>query len=383
MPVLAPFSARRTFNDLSVLLLNERVNDQGLASDDAGLLNDFGTVDFFAVATFTAGIYDVWLNMNSTAGAAQLSSVLLLFVLALFALEHLARRGQRFHHTTPRYRNLPRAELGSTATVAAFVACALPVTLGFAVPALMLTKFSLANLEGSATAALWGHMVNSLTLSGATAALAVAIGLFLAYGLRLNGGAPLRAATRFASVGYAVPGAVLAVGVVIPLGAFDNAVDTAMDSTFGISTGLILSGTVGAIMFGYLVRFLALSFGTLDASLGKITPSMDGAARTLGQSAFTTLRRIHLPMMRGSLLTAAILVFVDCMKELPMTMLLRPFNFDTLATHVHQLASDELLEEASLAALAIVASGILPVILLSRTIARSRPGQGAEAEPAR
>ncbi len=346
-------------------------------------LNDFGTVDFFAVATFTAGIYDVWLNMNSTAGAAQLSSVLLLFVLALFALEHLARRGQRFHHTTPRYRNLPRAELGSTATVAAFVACALPVTLGFAVPALMLTKFSLANLEGSATAALWGHMVNSLTLSGATAALAVAIGLFLAYGLRLNGGAPLRAATRFASVGYAVPGAVLAVGVVIPLGAFDNAVDTAMDSTFGISTGLILSGTVGAIMFGYLVRFLALSFGTLDASLGKITPSMDGAARTLGQSAFTTLRRIHLPMMRGSLLTAAILVFVDCMKELPMTMLLRPFNFDTLATHVHQLASDELLEEASLAALAIVASGILPVILLSRTIARSRPGQGAEAEPAR
>ena len=346
-------------------------------------LNDFGTVDFFAVATFTAGIYDVWLNMNSIAGAAQLSTVLLVFVLALFALEHRARRGQRFHHTTTRYRSLSRARLDGKAATAAFAACLFPVLLGFVVPATMLVKFSLATFETSASAALGRLALNSLTLSGSAAILAVAIGLFLAYGLRLNGGAPLRAATRFASIGYAVPGAVLAVGVIIPLGAFDNAVDAAMESTFGISTGLILSGTVGAIMFGYLVRFLALSFGTLEASLGKITPNMDGAARTLGQSASATLRRIHLPMMRGSLLTAAILVFVDCMKELPMTMLLRPFNFDTLATHVHQLASDELLEESALAALAIVASGILPVILLSRSIARSRPGQELPREAPR
>ena len=179
---------------------------------------------------------------------------------------------------------------------------------------------------------------------------------------------------RFASLGYAVPGAVLAIGVIIPMAWFDNQVDAFARATFGVSTGLLLSGTIAAVTFGYLVRFLALSFGTIEASLAKVTDSMDGAARTLGSSPADTLRRVHLPMMRGSVLTAGILVFVDCMKELPMTMILRPFDFHTLATFVHQYASDELLAESSLAALTIVASGILPVILLSYTIARSRPG---------
>jgi len=139
---------------------------------------------------------------------------------------------------------------------------------------------------------------------------------------------------------------------------------------------LLLSGSVFVIVLGYVVRFLALSFGTIEASLSKVTPSMDGAARTLGAGPMATLRRVHLPVMRGSVLTAAILVFVDCMKELPMTVILRPFDFHTLATFVHQYASDELLAESSLAALTIVASGILPVVLLSRTIGRSRPGHG-------
>lgn len=342
-------------------------------------LNDFGTVDYFAVATFTAGIYDVWLNMGSTSGAAQLASVLLIFVLALITVEHLARRGQRFHHTTPRYRKLPRAELRPAMTFAAFAACAAPVALGFGVPALVLGNFAVTNFSRSATARLWDFAGNSLILSTSSAVIAVAIGLFMAYGLRLDRSRALLAATKFASTGYAIPGAVLAVGVIVPLAAFDNALDATMRTTFGISTGLLLSGTIGAVMFGYLVRFLALSFGTIEASLGKITPSMDGAARTLGHSPSATLRRVHLPMMRGSLMTAAILVFVDCMKELPMTMLLRPFNFDTLATYVHQLASDELLEESAMGALFIVLAGILPVILLSRTVSRSRPGQAGQA----
>ncbi len=253
--------------------------------------------------------------------------------------------------------------------------------LGFGVPAWILGDYALANLGGSAGTRLWEFAANSLLLSTSSAVLAVAVGLFMAYGLRLNRSRTLLVATKFASTGYAIPGTVLAVGVIVPLAAFDNTLDAAMRATFGISTGLLLSGTVGAVMFGYLVRFLALSFGTVDASLTKITPNMDGAARTLGHSPMATLRRVHLPLMRGSLLTAGILVFVDCMKELPMTMLLRPFNFDTLATYVHQLASDELLEESAPGALLIVGAGILPVIILSRTIARSRPGQVGENAP--
>ena len=179
---------------------------------------------------------------------------------------------------------------------------------------------------------------------------------------------------RLASLGYAVPGSVLAVGVMVTLGALDNGIDGFMLDSFGISTGLLFSGTIAAVTFGYLVRFLALSFGSVEASLEKVTPHMDGASRSLGHGAFSTLRKVHLPLIRGSILTASMLVFVDCMKELPLTVILRPFNFNTLATFVHQYASDEQLGEASLAALSIVGFGILPVIVLSLAITKSRPG---------
>lgn len=341
-------------------------------------LNDFGTVDFFAVASLTAGIYDVWLNMNSISGAARLAAIMLVVVLAVIGMERLARRSRRFHHTTTRYRTLPRARLRPVPALLSFLACAVPVTLGFAVPAFILARYAVINFHVSWTPDFVEFAANSLLLSAGCAVLAVLIGLFMAYAQRLKRNGALRSAIRFASIGYAVPGAVLAVGVIIPLAGIDNALDGFFRTTFGVSTGLLFSGTVAAVMFGYLVRFLALSFGTVEASLGKITQNMDGASRTLGLSAFSTLRRVHLPLMKGSLLTAAILVFVDCMKELPITMLLRPFNFDTLATYVHQLASDELLEESALGALAIVAAGILPVIVLSRTIAHSRPGQNRQ-----
>ena len=186
---------------------------------------------------------------------------------------------------------------------------------------------------------------------------------------------------RIAAMGYAVPGAVLAVGVLVVVGGLDNSIDGVMRHHFDISTGLILSGTIAAVTFGYLVRFLALALGTVEASLIKVTPNMDGAARSLGRGTFSTMRLVHLPLIRGSVLTAVLLIFVDCMKELPMTVILRPFNFQTLATFVHQYASDEQLGEAALAALSIVGVGVLPVILLSLTIARSRPGQ-AGAQPA-
>jgi len=343
-------------------------------------LNDFGTVDYFAVSTFTLGIYDVWLNMNNVAGAAQLAGLLLFFVVFLVLAERFGRRKQRFHHTSSKYQASPGYELKGWARRLAIAGCALPVVFGFVLPAAVLGSYAVIHFEAAANPEVYRYAGNSLLLSGLTAVLAVAIGIFMAYGLRLRNEPIVRFMTRFASFGYAVPGSVLAVGVLVSLGALDNGIDGFMRRNFEISTGLIFSGTIAAVTFGYLVRFLALSFGSVEASLGKITPSMDGAARSLGHGPLSTLRRIHIPLIRGSTLTAAMLVFVDCMKELPMTVILRPFDFHTLATYVHQYASDEQLGEASLAALAIVGIGVLPVIVLSFAMTRSRPGHAGEEQ---
>ncbi len=344
-------------------------------------LNDFGTVDYFAVSTFTLGIYDVWLNMNNVAGAAQLAGLLLFFVVFLVLAERFGRRKQRFHHTSSKYQASPGYELKGWARRLAILGCALPVVFGFVLPAAVLGSYAVIHFEAAANPEVYRYAGNSLLLSAMTAVLAVVIGIFMAYGLRLRNDPIVRFMTRFASLGYAVPGSVLAVGVLVSLGALDNGIDGFMRRNFEISTGLLFSGTIAAVTFGYLVRFLALSFGSVEASLGKITPSMDGAARSLGHGPLSTLRRIHIPLIRGSTLTAAMLVFVDCMKELPMTVILRPFDFHTLATYVHQYASDEQLGEASLAALAIVGIGVLPVIVLSFAITRSRPGH-TQGDPA-
>ena len=339
-------------------------------------LNDFGTVDFFAVNTFSRGIFNVWLGMNNVSGAAQIASVLLVVVIALIALERLSRSRQRYHHTSSKVRALPRYHLRRGAAAAAFAACAAPVSLGFVVPGAVLADLAAGHYAETLEDAFVTFVSNSLALSGLAAAVAVGLSLFMAYALRIGGGPILRGAVRLASLGYAVPGAVLAVGVMVPFGWLDNTVDAWARDNLGVSTGLVLSGTMFAVLFAYVVRFLAVSFGAIEASLAKVTPHMDQAARSLGASPAATLRRVHLPLIRGSMLTAALLVFVDAMKELPMTLMLRPFGFQSLATYVYQYAGDEQIERAALAALAIVAAGILPVIALSLAIARSRPGHG-------
>ena len=340
------------------------------------VLNDFGTVDFFAVQTFTAGIYDVWLNMNNPAGAAQLATALMVFVLLLLAAERIGRRHKRFDTKVRRLAGASTQDLPPVQAALAIAACGLPVLLGFAVPALVLGRYALRFGGGLSAGDLLSHSLNSLLLSGLAAVLAAALGLLMAYGVRLNGGRAVRGAARLASIGYAVPGAVLAVGVLLPLARFDNALDGLLRQSFGVSSGLLLSGTLFAVLYGFLARFMALSYGAAESGLARITPNMEGAARTLGANRWQVLKRVHVPLLRGSLLTGILLVFVDGMKELPMTMLLRPFNFETLATFVHQYASDELLEECSLAALAIVGAGILPVIALSRTISSRRGEAG-------
>ncbi|MBL4693326.1 MAG: iron ABC transporter permease [Magnetovibrio sp.] len=344
-------------------------------------LNDYGTVDFFAVATFTSGIFDVWLNMNSPSGAAQLSLVLLTFVIILVGLERYQRRRQKFHQSSTPAKPFAGYKLTPLPATVAFLVCALPVTLGFALPAWVLGSYALDFYQDTLEANYWTTVLNSLSLSMLAALIAIVTGVFLAYSLRLGRARWLDLVSRLAALGYAVPGAVLAIGIVMFLGDLDNTIDAFSSAAFGVSTGLIFSGTVIAVTFAYVVRFLSLSFGAAESGLAKITPSMDGAARTLGAGPFTTLRRVHLPMLKSSIMTAALLVFVDCMKELPMTTILRPFDFETLATFVHQYASDELLPEASLAALTIVATGIIPVILLSMTMTKSRPVHSDPKEP--
>jgi len=249
------------------------------------------------------------------------------------------------------------------------------VLLGFGLPTLVLLAYAWRYFDPALAMEILGYAGNSVQLSALAGVLAVLAAIVIAYSVRIKGGLLLKAVGRLAAFGYAVPGAVLAVGVLYCLGQLDNGLDGVMRDRFGVSTGLLFSGTIAAVSFGYLVRFLGLSLGTVEAGLGKITLGMDGASRSLGRGAAATMRLVHLPLMRGSVLTAGLLVFVDCMKELPMTIILRPFNFQTLATFVHQYASDEQLGEAALAALSIVAVGILPVVLLSLVIAKSRPGE--------
>ncbi len=336
-------------------------------------LADFGTVQYFAVDTFTTGIYRVWLDVNEPA-AAQMAASLLVMVLALIWIERRSRRNQRYHQTTTRYRALPGYRLHGIRAWLAVLACGLPLVLGFVVPAAVLGDYALSYLDEHAFARFVGDFVNSMMLASSAAAVCVAVAVFLAYGVRLNGGKLLAGLNRFASIGYAVPGSVLAVGAVPPLARLDHAIDGLAESLFGISTGLVLSGTVAALIFAYVVRFLALANGAVESGLSKVTPNMDAAARTLGEGPGGTLLRVHLPLIRGGILAGAILVFVEVMKELPATILLRPFNFQTLATRTYEYASDERIAEAALPALTIVLAGIIPVIILSTAIRRSRPG---------
>jgi iron(III) transport system permease protein len=342
-------------------------------------LNDFGAVQYFGVDTFTTGIYRTWFGLGEPAAAAQLAALLLVFVLLLVVLERWSRGRARFFHTSSRYRALPQFELSGVRGLLAVAACAAPVLLGFVLPAALLGQMALNHGDPLFGTRFLDFAANSLVLAGTTALLAVGLALALCYAARQGAGAPgggllSKVAVRMAGMGYAIPGSVIAVGVLAPLGFLDNRMNAWLEDWLGIAPGLLLTGTLVALVYAYLVRFLAVSINAVDGSLARITPSMDGAARTLGQSPLGTLRRVHMPLTRGSLLAAGILVFVDVMKELPATIILRPFNFDTLAVRAYELASDERLSQASTASLVIVAVGIIPVVMLSRALARSRPG---------
>lgn len=339
-------------------------------------LNDIGAVEFLGVDTLTVSVYTTWLERGSLSGAAQIACVMLVFVFTLIWVERAARRQQRFHHTTGKYRHLPVQRLRGAAGLLAVLACALPIVLGFAFPVSVLIDSAVNNLAAGLEGAFWRAAEHSLLLSLAAALIAVTFATVLAYACRMTRSVLVHGAASLAAVGYAVPGTVLAIGILIPLAGLDNTFDAAMRNLFGVSTGLVLSGTAFAIILAYTVRFLAVALGSIDAGLKSTSRNLDAASRTLGVTVSQTLWRVHLPIITPVLGAAALLVFVDSMKELPATLLLRPFNFDTLATHVYTLASLDLFEEAALAALAIVVIGLAPVILIHRAIAAGRPGMG-------
>ena len=325
-------------------------------------LADFGTVSYFGIEVFTTGIFKAWLSMGDSAAAAQLSSCLLGFVVVLLALERANRGRAAYHGPAPRRARAHKLHGGKA--LLALAACAAPAVFGFALPAWLLGSLALEEtVSGPRLAAL---MANSFSIAAITALIAVIAGVLMAYAGRLTRSPIVQFGNRIAGLGYAIPGAVIAVGVLVPLGRLDNLLASWVETAFGVKPGLLLTGTIAALVYAYLVRLLAVSLQTTHAGLAKITPSMEDAARSLGATPAAALARVHVPLLARSLATAALLVFVDVLKELPATLALRPFNFDTLAVEAYNLAKDERLAEAATPSLAIVVAGLLPLIYVSK-----------------
>lgn len=337
-------------------------------------LADFGTVQYFGISTFTTGIYRTWFGLGNSAAAAQLAAVLMSFVFVLILLERWSRRKSRYHHTTSKQALIPKYKLSGHRAWLATAACTLPLLLGFLIPVAQLVEWSVTTAESGFNAEFISLTWHSLILAALAAFFALLLALVLGYANRTNRDPLVNLTSRIAAMGYAVPGTVIAIGVLIPFTWFDNQINALSKTLFGSSPGLLLSGTLFTLLFAYNVRFLAVSLQTVEAGLGKIKPTIDNAGRSLGLNAAGVIRQLHLPLMKGTLLTALLLVFVDVLKELPATLILRPFDFNTLAVRAYEMATDERLADAGLPSVMIVAAGIIPVVLLSRSISRVRSG---------
>ena len=334
-------------------------------------LADFGTVATFGYRTLTEAIYRVWYGMFDRIAATQLASVLLLFALALLVLEHRSRGRARFVQRGRASRALEAEPLRGFRAVAATAVCLAVLGPAFVLPVGQLGWWALAAVRGGRVApdfvALLEH---TALLAAAAAGLACALAVLLAYAGRLRGTRVVRLASRLASMGYSLPGAVIAVGVLLPLAWADHVLVPPLERALDRPLGLLLTGSAAGLILAYVVRFLAVGLQSVEASLGRIPPSLDDAARTLGARASVALRRVHLPLIRGGLLTALVLVFVEAMKEMPATLLLRPFGLNTLAIEIWERTSEAMWQEAAVPALALVGVGLLPVVLLIRLTSR-------------
>ena len=335
-------------------------------------LGDIGASEFLGIRTLTVSIYATWVNRSNLPGAAQIALVMLVIVLGFILAERAARKSRRFV-TTGSVRPKPPTPLTGIAAAGAVLLCAVPVLLGFAVPMLHLAVSAVRRImEAGLREQVFAEALTTAIIAIAATTLALGLGMLVTLAQRMGGGAPAAAFARVSSLGYAVPGTVLAIGLLGPMAGFDNLLNSAMRSTFGISTGLLLSGSGAALVLALAIRFLAIPVGGIEAGYAKLSPHLDMAARSLGCTAPQTVRRVHLPLLRPAVATAALLVFVDAMKELPATLLLRPLGLETLATHIYGEAARGTYEDGALAALLIVVVGLGPVILLARLSASMR-----------
>ncbi len=329
-------------------------------------VNDFGTVDYFAVQTLTTGIFSVWLESNNAGGAAQIATVVLILVILLVTLEKTSRRKIQFFSLSTRHRPPTQTKIVGIRGWAATLVCLLPFVMGFVLPMVVILSHAMDNVARWTDPDLLRALWNTLRVGGIAALMTVFAGVFLVYGVRLSGKMLPRLLLPLTTIGYAAPGAVLAVGILIPLAVVDHRLADLIEAITQDRVGLILTGSSFALVLAYCVRFFAIAQGAADGAMGRVSPSLAMAARSLGRTRGQTLFEVYYPLIRASVGSALLLVFVDCVKELPATMLLRPFNFDTLATRVHDQASLENLGDASPGAIMIVLVGLVAVSLLAR-----------------
>lgn len=336
-------------------------------------LADYGTVQYYGVDTFTTGIFRTWFGLGDIAAASQLASLLLVLIFLVLLLERRSRGGARFHDEARSRRVTTGYRLAGGRAWAATLACGLCLLVAFVIPTAQLLAWSIATADRMIDENFARLAGQSFSLAAIAAVCGVCLALIVAYGVRFSRSPLTTTLSRLAGMGYAVPGAVIAIGALVPLAWMDNAIDGLARDWLGLSTGLLFTGGIAVLVYAYLVRFLAVALNVIESGLGRVTESMDDAARTLGAGRAKILEKIHIPLISSSLLTAGLMVFVDVMKELPATLILRPFDFNTLAVRAYELAMDERLADSASAALTIVLVGLLPVIILSRAITRARP----------
>lgn len=337
-------------------------------------INDIGASEYLGVRTLTTSVYTTWLARGSLEGGAQIALLMLVLVFLLLAAEHWARRKQRFHTSRATHMRAypPRIRLTGLAGFCATAAATLPVLTGFGIPLLVFGQYASRRLDQLSSPAVADAFLNSLITATATAAVTIFLALFLINAVRLSRSSFTTMTVRLAAIGYALPGGVLGLGLLFVLARFDNTLDAFMRANFGLSTGLLLTGSAGAVIMACAIRFLALAEGAIQSGLEKLPPHLDEAARSLGQSASRSATTVLLPLLKPAIFTAAVLVFVDTIKELSATILLRPFGFNTLATYVYENASRGAPEEGAVAAIVIILTALVPVILLSRALMRDR-----------
>lgn len=340
----------------------------GLALVLMEVLADFGVAEYFAIPTFSTGIFRSWLAMGDKPAALKLAAVMLVFVIALVAWEARTRRGRSDSRDglSARDTDEPLVHLSGSGKALAFLACLAPVLIGFVVPAGYLVSLAITPTAQAAAGELATYLGASLWLGCAAAALCVAAALLLAFARARSGSRVTAGAIRLATLGYALPGALLAVGLLEPLGAFDIALTRFARDSLGWQGGLLLTGTSAVLVYALGVRFMTVAYNTVSGGLARIPPALDAAARSLGAGPSRVLARIYAPLLAPSLAGAAALVFIDTLRELPATLILRPFNLETLATRTYRLAGDERLAEAAIPALILLSAGLLPVLVLNR-----------------